>query len=759
MRKTTTLFYWLALGFLSVGISSCSELNDLDRDLSELDKRIEALEARMDALNKNVEALQQLTQATTVNSVTFEDNVYTILLSDGKTLTLTVGEAGVGNVPLVTVDEEGYWMIDYQDGSGPVYLTGEEGKIPSAGKDAVTPVFGIDAEGYWTLDYGNGPKPVEDASGNKIPATSSDEVIDPVFEEVAYDKASGMLTVTLRADGRVIELPVVPDFLFAVKNAEGLQLFDYGETKVFPVESTGIRDAVIQTPSGWSAVLEEAAFSITAPAQTRSIPIADSDTDVVIVAQSSKGKYISVSKVRVSLSDAEIDIDPKVTVTLEEAPLSTSLAFHITLDEATSYKYILRKSRETAPTYDDVKDSGLEAMETTLRVEELAPKTDYTLYMIACNGDILGKDLVTLSVVTAIPDYASYHEAYEGGAELEIGGVVVSKALFGESTLLTAESNQITADGVYFVPEGVTARYGSGAGIRGTLIIIGDNPAARSDFAFVGTVTRIEFDPAQNGSFMLYNLNFRVATDNGEGHVLFFPNNANGGTMQNVVCESCRLDMSGLQGLSFTTDSRSADKMIRLNRVAFVDCDICVGSDTRFGYFFQYRTDTSFGDFIFRNNVVWSSSEDNATRLLNGSKGISAADFAKAAPVERFEMVNNTWIYCKGMPLNYVRSVGEYVLRNNLFYGKISRYTPVMRYSETEELDGSPKTGAVYDNLGYVKGGASVCWKAANPNDLPLVGYKQIINSKEDPFAGGTFDVENGIFTPNSSYASYGAQR
>ena len=759
MRKATNLFSLLTLGFLSAGISSCSELNNLDRDLSELDKRIETLEARMDVLNKDVEAIQQLTQATTVNSVTFEDNVYTILLSNGKTLTLTVGEAGAGSIPLVTVDEEGYWMVDYQDGAGPVYLTGEQGKIPSAGKDAVTPVFGTDAEGYWTLDYGNGPKPVEDASGNKIAATSSDEVIDPVFEEVVYDKASGMLTVTLRADGRVIELPVVPDFLFAVKNAEGLQLFDYGETKVFPVESTGIRNVVIQTPSGWSAVLEEAAFSITAPAQTRSIPIADSDTDVVIVAQSSKGKYISVSKVRVSLSDAEIDIDPKVTVTLEEAPLSTSLAFHITLDEATSYKYILRKSRETAPTYDDVKDSGLEAMETTLRVEELAPKTDYTLYMIACNGDILGKDLVTLSVVTAIPDYASYHEAYEGGAELEIGGVVVSKALFGESTLLTAESNQITADGVYFVPEGVTARYGSGAGKRGTLIIIGDNPAARSDFALVGTVTRIEFDPAQNGSFMLYNLNFRVATDNGQGQILFFPNNENGGTMQNVVCESCRLDMSGLQGFSFTTDTRSADKLIRLNRVAFVDCDICVGPDSRFGYFFQYRTDAAFGDFIFRNNVVWSSSEDNAARLLNGSKSTSAADFAKAAPVERFEMVNNTWIYCKGTPLNYVRSVGEYVLRNNLFYGKISQYTPVMRYSETAELDGSPKTGAVYDNLGYVTGGASVCWKAANPNDLPLEGYKQIINSKEDPFAGGTFNVENGIFIPNSTYASYGAQR
>ena len=177
----------------------------------------------------------------------------------------------------------------------------------------------------------------------------------------------------------------------------------------------------------------------------------------------------------------------------------TADANDITLDEATSYKYILRKSRETVPTYDEVKESGLEAMETTLRVEDLAPKTDYTLYVIACNGDILGKDLVTLSAVTAIPDYASYHEAYEGGAELEIGGVVVSRALFGEGTLLTAENNQITADGVYFVPEGVTARYGSGAGKRRTLIIIGDNPAVRSDFAFVGSVTRIEFDPAQNG--------------------------------------------------------------------------------------------------------------------------------------------------------------------------------------------------------------------------------------------------------------------
>lgn len=114
-------------------------------------------------------------------------------------------------------------------------------------------------------------------------------------------------------------------------------------------------DAVVQTPLGWSAVLEEGSFSVTAPIRTRSTPIADSDTDVVIVAQSASGRYISVSKVRVSLSDAEIDLDPRAAVTPDGVPTATTLGFLVTLEEATSYKYILRKNREAVPAYDEVK--------------------------------------------------------------------------------------------------------------------------------------------------------------------------------------------------------------------------------------------------------------------------------------------------------------------------------------------------------------------------------------------------------------------
>ena len=52
MKKTATIL--CALAFLGLGVSSCSDLGDLENDLSDLDGRIEALEARMKSLNESV---------------------------------------------------------------------------------------------------------------------------------------------------------------------------------------------------------------------------------------------------------------------------------------------------------------------------------------------------------------------------------------------------------------------------------------------------------------------------------------------------------------------------------------------------------------------------------------------------------------------------------------------------------------------------------------------------------------------------------
>ena len=73
--------------------------------------------------------------------------------------------------------------------------------------------------------------------------------------------------------------------------------------------------------------------------------------------------------------------------------------------------------------------------------------------------------------------------------------------------------------------------------------------------------------------------------------------------------------------MSFTTDTRDDSRKIRIERLSITDCDINVGTGTRFGYFFQYRKYNEIGTFIFRNNIVWSSDEVNNARLLNGSTG------------------------------------------------------------------------------------------------------------------------------------------
>ena len=745
-------------GILCSGLSSCSGIKELKEDLSALDDRIEALEARMETFNKSVEAIGLLGQATAVNNVTFEENVYKVTLSDGKELTLTTGEAGVGSTPLITVDDDGFWMIDYRDGSGPVYLTdGSGGKLCQTGEDAGIPVFSIDGDGYWMMDYGDGPVSLLDPEGNKVLASTAEEAIDPLFEDVEYDKAAGTLIVTLRADGRRITLPVVPDFLLAVSNADGLQLFDYGQTRVYPVRSNGLGNVMISRPSGWSAVLEDASLSITAPLQTRSTPVADSDTDVTILASSADGNHVTVSKVKVSLSDAEIDVNPRAEAVFSSAAAS-ALAFSVTLNDASSYRYILVKTRDGAVSYDEVKETGTESSASTLTVENLEPRTNYTLYLIACNGDIVSDELVTVSASTEKPDYPSYYEAWQDGAEIEVGGSALSRALNGDGILLTAENPVISADGVYFVPDGITAQITTATGTRKNLIVIGDNPSGHGKIEFSGTVTRLAVDPSGGGNLVLFNLDFDVATDNGQGQILYYPSNENGGTLNTVAFEDCGLDLGGLQGMSFTTDTRDDSRKIRIERLSITGCDINVGTGTRFGYFFQYRKHNEIGTFIFRNNIVWSSDEGNNARLLNGSTGSGAGEFAVATPVESFEMENNTWINCKGSPMNYVRSVGNYVLRNNLFYGAISSYTPVLYYSESAELDGSPESGSVKDNICYVTSGASVIWKAANPNEIEgIVEYEQIRKIEEDPFV--QFDTENGIFVTSDGYSSYGARR
>lgn len=320
--KTITRF-WAAAAVFAGLFTACSDLDDIKNKVDELDGRLTALETITTNLNKNIEAMQALYSGATVNSATEKDGVWTVVLSNGETLTLNQGSIGVANAPVMSVDKDGYWMVDYDGAAGnaPSYILNGENKVQATGADGKTPLFAVDAEKYWTVSYDAGTtyERVLGADGQPVKAIQDGQAQDSYFSDVKLD--GGQLKVTLKT-GEQLALAVVPDFLCAIE-ANGLQPFKAGETKTYNVTIKGVSSTMITAPAGWTATLSDpadnkAVLTVAAPVTTKAV-IADSKSDVCILAFSEKG-FATIAKVNVGLSDEPegdgpaVDDDPVVEV-------------------------------------------------------------------------------------------------------------------------------------------------------------------------------------------------------------------------------------------------------------------------------------------------------------------------------------------------------------------------------------------------------------------------------------------------------------
>ena len=186
---------YLLLLFLPVA-AACADMSGTDSRIGSLESRVTALEIQLDALNRNVESISALMEAGTIASVSESGGVWKITLSDGRELTLTQGSVGIGSIPVMSVDAEGYWMVDY--GTGSQYILSGGNKVKATGADGFTPQFGVNEAGNWTVSYdgGNtfdevkGPdgKPVSALPGGNAPE-------DPFFQSVSYE--DGVFTLVL----------------------------------------------------------------------------------------------------------------------------------------------------------------------------------------------------------------------------------------------------------------------------------------------------------------------------------------------------------------------------------------------------------------------------------------------------------------------------------------------------------------------------------------------------------------------------------
>lgn len=374
MKISHYIFALSAVGLLW-GATACSDLSEVNDRLDVLEGKVQVLESVIPALNANIEALQALAGGGTINKVEQKDGVYTITLSNGETLTINQGSVGVANAPVMSLDKDGYWMVDY--GNGAEYLLVNGQKVNATGDNGITPVFGVDAEGYWTVSYDGGKtyEQVLGADKKPVPAIPQ-EGADQYFADVVYDGKT--FTIELK-DGQKITLPVVPSFYFTIE-VEGEQVLQAGETKIYPVKSEGVVSAaVVAKPAGVEVSLDDKSLTVRALAATKAVA-ADSRKDIAVLALSAEG-FATIAKMQVSVEGVAVDTTPRATVVAGEAT-SYTLAFSVALDNSESYKYMLLAAGAEAPSADALLADGTEANATTLVLENLAPATEYALYVL-----------------------------------------------------------------------------------------------------------------------------------------------------------------------------------------------------------------------------------------------------------------------------------------------------------------------------------------------------------------------------------------
>ena len=542
--------------------AGCSDLDEYKNKVDELDGRVTALETVTTNLNKNIVTIQTLYGGTTINSATKDaNNVWTIVLSNGETLTLTQGRIGEGKAPVMSVDADGYWMVDY-DGAGgnaPEYIMNGENKVLALGTDGVTPKFGVDADKYWTVSYDGGATYIRvlDADGQPVSALPDGEIQDPYFADVKLE--GDQFKVILRT-GEELVIPVVSSFLCAIESV-GVQQFNAGESKPYNVTVKGVKSTMITAPQGWTAVLgepdeEKAVLTVTAPVPTKAA-IADSRADICILAFSTQG-LATIAKMQVSCSDTPVVITPVASVTPGEATQS-SLAYSVAVSDVTSWMYIHQLASEPAPDAAKIAADGVAGSETSLVFEGLDPSTEYTLYVLPVNGEQQGA-VVSGKNMTSEKVYTNMYDKYMDGLDITVGGKTINKATYGDATLIenSSENKTLSTKGVYFVKS--DAENVAVQNAEQLIILSYDNNIATvsksGQFAVVSS----------KGDDYLIMQNIKYTTGLTSGNML-------GGSkvddaFETIILDKCKFEVP--------TDMNFMYAQLPINEFVMVDCDIKV---------------------------------------------------------------------------------------------------------------------------------------------------------------------------------------
>lgn len=756
------IFKIMATFVAATSVIGCTDTDDLEKRIDEIDARVTALEKVTEALNENVAALQAIAEGKTINKVEENSGTYTITLSDGTELKLNQGTEGMGKAPLLSIDDEGYWMADYQDGKGPQYiLSASDEKVIGRGQNGVTPQFSVNAAGNWTVSYDGGKNWTEvlDENGKTVKAVAEGGESDSYFANVEYTDEALVLTLK---NGMSYTAPVVGGFLFKISGApEGDVTFKYGEKKTFGIEQKGVFSTSVICPEGWNAWLSESILTVQAPANaeaTTKAVIADSRKDVSVIAISEAG-HIAIAKVQVYLDGQTMVEDPAAGIKLVEAK-SASLTFSVVLENASAWHYMLRKSSEAAPSRSEVITSGTEGTDNySLTFESLMAETSYTLYVVPSNASGDGP-LATCEASTT--SFSNLYEAWEAGMDIKIGGVAYNKASYGAGTLVDEGTVAVTTPGVYFIAPSAEVSLNQSV-FKGSVMFIGNESGSRSSVHIIsGCDYELGSESAEHHVVAFKNVS--ITNDNLNRRILSVASTNIG----RIVLENCYLGLN--EDLLWRQKAGQ-----NLNDMSIIDCDILVmnDKDSRGRALIQTwngaAAEYTLGSFTAKNNVVWSDGEPRPFYFID-------ARYANGIEFAAVDIENNTLYNVAGVDTGSRRGLvtvnkisGDVTIKNNIAYqtnpvdkGTAGENKLLILSTKGEDREiTSVNTGgnwSWYPHTTFMVGiNKAFYWGSAEGTSLGMKLNGNAIDSINEPFESA--DAKTGTFVKKAAFADAGASR
>ncbi|MFR9500480.1 MAG: PL29 family lyase N-terminal domain-containing protein [Rikenellaceae bacterium] len=770
MKKLFQTTIAAALSIAMIG-ASCSSIDELRSDLDDLTARVESLESEVSTINENMTSLNALlTDNVAIKSVEISEDKITFVLSNGGEYTVYKYVTETYNVPSVSVDSDGYWIVSYDNfETYENILDSENNKIYAGGSDGQTPTFSIDSDNYWMVAYGDGAAEyLLDASGNKVSALGVDGETgadgDAFFQDaVATDD---WLTLTL-SDGTVVEVPISSFSFEIIVGAEGTQYFTYESTQTFDVVQVDVASASISAPYGWSVELTETLLTVTAPVDTRAT--ASTETDIAITAVSASG-LVTIAKIEVAVVEALPA--PTITTVTAGSPTSTTIPFSISgVSETTEWYYLALKSTESAPAAATVAAAGtkVDNVETlTATATGLSDNTEYIIYVAPYSGSVAGT-IVASSAVSTLEITDPYSvTGYTVTGCTGVAGATTDYYYdqYTENVVMldgTDGNNTISANGIYFLtsanPE---TEYTLSAGPYQRLVIIGDNREFKSK---VNVETFINFggDTTSNEGIIMYNVDIEQASE--PSLSAMFAVNYTDSIYNNFIIENSTITpYTGITAIANFVRSGSGIRnfSLRNNIIYFptssAETTVSISSSDK-------NADLSnLQSYVVENNVIYCGENNTKMFLIevndqitndveisitNNSivNGFGNNSFFEVATFKSLEFTKN---------IVSVMSGGSTTVCNiiRVKNANSDQATDWSAWSVSISIDDIIN---VSDNKFYA-GGGTFTWRISHGSaDLVPDPNTVFSNESVDPYDGGTYETSSFTFIPATTYTGYGA--